>query len=260
MWTTALKRAIGARAGMLATRRRLACAALVGAGVMLAACSPSGLLSSSSDDSSSQRSGLARLLPGNLFSAGYATPANPAGLPAGERACRKALKRARAEFRDLAPIRDGATCGIDHPVSLSRIGSVRIAPAATLTCDMALALAQWTRSELVPAARWRYWSGVDTIRASSAYSCRNVAGSGKPSQHASGNAIDISRIVLNSGREIDVAKPGFFAFRERGFLNSVRSDGCSYFNTTLGPGYDELHADHFHFDIRARGKGGKYCR
>ncbi len=43
------------------------------------------------------------------------------------------------------------------------------------------------------------------------------------------------RIELNSGRDIDVRKPGWFAFRQRGFLNTVRADGCNYFTTVLGP-------------------------
>ncbi|MCC6519568.1 MAG: extensin family protein, partial [Tabrizicola sp.] len=35
--------------------------------------------------------------------------------------------------------------------------------------------------------------------------------------------------------------------------------GCGYFMTTLGPGSDGYHEDHFHFDASAR-KGGAYCR
>ena len=47
-------------------------------------------------------------------------------------------------------------------------------------------------------------------------------------------------------------KPGLFAFRQRGFLNNVRADGCQYFNTVLGPGYNYDHRNHFHFDIKQR--------
>ena len=59
--------------------------------------------------------------------------------------------------------------------------------------------------------------------------------------------------------DIDVAKPGWFAFRERGLLNNVRSGGCKYFSTVLGPGYNAAHADHFHFDIQDR-RGRVACR
>ena len=135
-----------------------------------------------------------------------------------------------------------------------------IQPAATLTCDMAATLARWTRKELVPSARKRYFTGVKAIHQASSYSCRSIAGSGTISQHAKGNAIDVSRIELNNGKDIDVRKPGLFAFRQRGFLNNVRGDGCSYFTTVLGPGYNHDHRDHFHFDLQPRKNGYVACK
>src|SRR5690606_8983566 len=136
-----------------------------------------------------------------------------------------------------------------YPVKVSLLPQrVNLKPAATLTCRMALTVARWTRSELTPAARTRYLSGVKTIHQGSSYSCRNIRTSRKrtPSEHSRGNALDIMRIELNNGRDIDVRKPGFFAFRQKGLLNTVRSDACQYFTTVLGPGYDRDHRDHFH--------------
>ena len=52
----------------------------------------------------------------------------------------------------------------------------------------------------------------------------------------------------------------FFAFRQRGLLNNVRSDACDYFTTVLGPGYDIFHRDHFHFDLMQRRNGHRACR
>ena len=71
---------------------------------------------------------------------------------------------------------------------------------------------------------------------------------------------DGTRIELNSGRDIDVRKPGFFAFRQKRLLANLRKGGCEYFNTVLGPGYDRDHADHFHFDVKARKNGYVACR
>ena len=34
------------------------------------------------------------------------------------------------------------------------------------------------------------------------------------------------RIELENGRDIDVRRPGWFAFRQRGLLNSVRGEAC----------------------------------
>lgn len=187
-------------------------------------------------------------------------PRGPQAMPAEELSCRKQLKKLRVAYTELDPINQGGACRIDHPVKISRIGNVAIKPAATLNCEMAEAFALWTRNELVPASRWRFFSAVKTIHQGSGYSCRNIAGTRTSSEHARGNAIDIMKLELGSGKMIDVRKPGLFAFRKRGLLNTVRADGCQYFTTVLGPGYNADHADHFHFDIKSRRNGYRACR
>lgn len=212
-----------------------------------------------------QATGLQTLVPSDPYLIGYPRADPPVApeanyLPPEEVDCRRELRRLKVEFVDLAPIREGQ-CGIEHPVKVSSIGSVGMKPAATLTCAMALTFAQWTKNELVPSARRRYFTGVKTIHQGSSYSCRKIADSrGVLSEHGKGNALDIMRIELNSGRDIDVKKPGFFAFRQRGFLNNVRADGCQYFNTVLGPGYNYDHRNHFHFDIKQRRNNYVACR
>ena len=240
------------------------------AGLLLGACSTEGVLSLrpevdiGSEPAAQTARGLQRLVPSDPMMAGFPrwNPPAEAGsaLPAAEAECRRRLGRLGVKYRNLAPINDGGSCGIDWPVEVSAIDGVQMKPAATLSCAMAETFSRWTRSELQPAARWRYMSGVKTIHQGSSYSCRNIRGSGRPSQHSVGNALDVMRIELRNGRDIDVRKPGWFAFRQRGFLNSVRADGCSYFNTVLGPGYDADHADHFHFDIMPRRNGAVACR
>jgi hypothetical protein len=186
-----------------------------------------------------------------------------AGMPAAEASCRKQLRKLGVTFQDLPPINDGGSCQIPYPVKISGLpGRAALKPAATLNCEMALSVAQWVKSELQPAARVRYWSSVGTITQASSYSCRNMVGTAtnKISEHAKGNALDISKIELKNGKDILVRKKGFFAFRERGLLNTVRADGCSYFNTVLGPGYNKAHADHFHFDIMERKNGYRACK
>ena len=211
--------------------------------------------------------GMARLVPSNPMMAAYPRfdqpPSEPGTvMPADEVSCRRELRRLGVTFRDLAPIDDGGACRIDYPVRVSGLaGGVEMKPAATLTCSMAAAFAGWTRKELTPSARWRYLSGVKTIHQGSSYSCRNIRRSGGvASEHSKGNALDVMRIELHNGKDIDVRKPGFFAFREKGLLKNVREGGCQYFTTVLGPGYDADHADHFHFDIKNRRNGYVACR
>ncbi|WP_425482715.1 extensin family protein [Chelativorans xinjiangense] len=210
-------------------------------------------------------SGLQNLVPSNPMMTNYprfTLPRAPSSLmPAEEVACRRELKRLGVTYRDLEPIDDGGACRIDHPVEVSGLsGGIEIKPAATLNCQMAATVARWTKNELAPAARTRYLSGIGTIRQGSSYSCRRIRGTAVASEHSKGNALDIMSIALKNGRDIDVRRPGFFAFRQKSLLNKVRAEGCGYFTTVLGPGYDADHKDHFHFDIKDRNNGYRACR
>ncbi|WP_099866736.1 extensin family protein [Pararhizobium haloflavum] len=184
------------------------------------------------------------------------------GLPAAEAACRDRLRRLGVTFTDKPAVGNGGSCGIGHPVEISALsGNVKVRPATTLNCPMAEAFATWVKNELAPGVRKRYLSGIDTVGSMGGYSCRTMnSRRGAPmSEHSKGNAIDVGSLKLNSGKTIKVRSKGFFAFRERGLLNSVRDDGCKYFTTILGPGSDANHADHFHFDLRARRNGYRHC-
>ncbi len=186
----------------------------------------------------------------------------PGIMPSSEVACRAELRRMGVAFRDVARIADGPTCGIDYPIELSGLASgVAVRPAVKLNCQVTLAFAKWVKFELVPSSRFRYLSGVGRITPMGGYSCRkmNSRSSNPWSEHARGNAIDIGTITLKNGKEIDVRKKSFFAFREKALLKAVRSDSCKYFSTVLGPGSDPNHWNHFHFDLRTRKSGYRHC-
>lgn len=181
-------------------------------------------------------------------------------LPAAEQQCRAQLRRMGVTFTDMAPIRDSAACYIDHPVKVSTLArGVDLKPDATMNCQAALAAAQWLQRDAAPAARARYLTGIAEVRQMSSYSCRRIRGSRTWSEHSKGNALDIGAFKLKNGHVIDVAKPGFFAMRERGFLHSIRAGACNQFSTVLGPGSDRAHADHFHFDLKRRSSGYRHC-
>jgi hypothetical protein len=246
------------------------------AGLVTTSCSPTGVMSltpsvavgetTASVSSSAARParGMQALIPSNPRMAAFprwTEPRSPGVMPAEEVACRRELKRIGVKYQDLAPIDDGGACRVDYPVKVFGLsGSIGMEPAATLSCDMALAFAQWTKRELAPTARTRYFTGIKTIHQGSSYSCRRIAGTSTPSEHAKGNALDVMRIELKNGRDIDVRRPGFFAFRQKSLLNNIRQGGCEYFNTVLGPGYNADHADHFHFDIKERRNGYVACK
>jgi hypothetical protein len=250
--------------------------ALVAAGLVATSCSPSGVMSltpevavgettsSVSASTAAPARGMQRLVPSNPMMAAFprwSEPRSPGVMPADEVACRNELRRIGVKYQDLAPIDDGGACRVDYPVKVfSLSGNIAMTPAATLSCHMALAFAEWTKHELAPTARTRYFTGIKAIHQGSSYSCRRIAGTSTPSEHSKGNALDVMRIELNSGRDIDVRRPGFFMFRQKNLLNTVRQGGCEYFNTVLGPGYNADHADHFHFDIKERRNGYVACR
>lgn len=190
------------------------------------------------------------------------TPDYTGEMPRSEIACRQRLKKLGVVFRDVPRISNGPSCGIDYPVELSGLsGNIGVRPAVQLNCQVTEAFAKWVKYELAPSSRYRYWSGVKTIKPLGGYSCRTMnSRRGNPmSEHARGNAIDVGKFVLKNGKEIDVRRKGFFAFRERGLLKAVRADSCKYFNTVLGPGSDPFHKDHFHFDLRTRRSGYRHC-
>jgi hypothetical protein len=191
-------------------------------------------------------------------------PQEPGVMPASEMQCRQELKRLGVLFQDKPPISNGPACQVPYPVSLRGLsGDINVSPAVTLNCQTTLAFARWVKNELAPAARARYWSGVGTIVPLGGYSCRRMNNSSQRynpmSEHAHGNAIDVGTFILKNGHEIDVRKKGLFAFREGGLLKAVRTDSCKYFDTVLGPGSNPEHWNHFHFDLRDRKGGRRYC-
>ncbi|PTM95210.1 extensin-like domain-containing protein [Mycoplana dimorpha] len=196
------------------------------------------------------------------FTDPMAVPESHGGMPAAEKACRQRLQRLGVTYRDVPAFSSGRSCGIAYPIELQALsGGIQIKPAARVNCQITEAFAKWVKNELAPSARLRYLSGVRSIHQMSSYSCRtmNSQRGAAMSEHARGNAIDVGKIVLNSGKEILVRRKGFFAFREKGLLKAVRTDSCKYFTTVLGPGSDRFHTDHFHFDLRMRKSGYRHC-
>lgn len=185
----------------------------------------------------------------------------PEVMPVAEQSCRAQLRKLGVTFRDIPRIEGGPTCGVAWPIKVSGLANGVKVNETTLNCQVTLAFARWVKDEVNPSARARYFSGVAKIETMGGYSCRRMnSRSNNPwSEHAHGNAVDIGTIVLNNGKEIDVRKKGFFAFREKGLLKAVRSDSCKYFSTVLGPGSDPDHWNHFHFDLRTRKSGYRHC-
>lgn len=128
-------------------------------------------------------------------------------------------------------------------------GTLRLSPASpAMTCRQALAYALWTRHAVQPAAQAELGEPITRIDHYGTFACRNIAGSGTPSQHASANALDVAGFRTASGRRItivgDYRDPG-----DKGrFLRRVREEACPWFRAVLSPDYNAAHRDHLHLD------------
>jgi hypothetical protein len=142
-------------------------------------------------------------------------------------------------------------CGVENPVRVTSVAGVRLSQAATVDCSIAKALNSWVDEVAQPA----FDGKLVELQVAAHYICRsrnNIKGA-KISEHGKGRAIDISAFILSNGKVLTVAQ------NYNKLLRRIYKAGCGYFKTTLGPGSDGYHEDHFHFDTSAR-KGGAYCR
>ncbi len=162
--------------------------------------------------------------------------------------CYGALDRAGIKLERLPDEVKGPGCGFADVARLDR-SLITWGGGITLQCPMLAGIAIWERHTLQPATRELFGSEVARVRHFGTYSCRNVnnATDGRRSEHATANAVDIAGFVLADGTEISVLADWGKGPKGR-FLKRVQDGACDHFDTVLGPEYNELHRDHFHFD------------
>lgn len=155
------------------------------------------------------------------------------------------LRHARVPDR---PMEKG--CGIIDAVHVSGSG-VAFNNTFVATCPLVAAWAMFETHALQPAARRHYGKEVTRVVHGGTYACRNIVGrrrSSRRSQHAHGNAIDLSAFVLSDGTKISVASGWKEEGTAKAFLEDVQSGACPFFGAVLGPDFNAAHHDHFHFD------------
>lgn len=179
--------------------------------------------------------------------------------------CLADLKAIGAAFKEEPRIDDGKGCGIDKPLTLSTVlPGITLKPEGKMRCETALELARWTKEAVLPAAKVALESEgeLTTINQASSYICRlrNNATTGKISEHARGNAIDIASFTFKNGKSIEIQPRDEDSTLAGAFQRAVTATGCLYFETVLDPGSDEAHENHLHFDVIERKGGYRYCR
>ncbi len=164
------------------------------------------------------------------------------------------------EGQTLAPIAGRIQgCGVASPVRVSAVDGVRLSQGAIMDCDTARALHRWVREGVKPAVG-RTGGGAVELRVAAHYVCRtmNHRRNAPISEHGRGRAIDISGIRLADGTMITVLSD--WRDRTHGpILRQMHRAACGIFTTTLGPGSDGMHEDHFHYDTAQR-RSRPICR
>lgn len=171
--------------------------------------------------------------------------------------CAVDLKQAGVKFTPLPNQDHGGGCSSIDSVKLLDIGTPTSGLGA-MTCPLARNFAAWAQYAVKPAAQKYFGQKVVKIETFGTYSCRNIYGgrSGRLSQHAYSNAVDVSGFVLADGRRImlDGGWKGDKASQD--FLRALHKSACRRFGTVLSPDYNAAHYNHFHMDMSGNG----YCR
>lgn len=177
--------------------------------------------------------------------------------------CHDRLRAADVKFRPAKlPLRqvveDVPTCGAHDAVTFVQgpLG-VAVRPPAAMTCQMALGMVAF-ENLIQEFAERELGQKVRSIHQGGTYSCRKMARFNLVSEHSYGNAIDVLAFTLDSGKKVsvsshfgplDAARDSLAA--EARFLRQLSSAAYDrdIFSVSLGPYWDALHADHFHFDM-----------
>lgn len=178
--------------------------------------------------------------------------------------CSAFLDRSEINAAPLPPTGSGACRREDrHVLAGPAQADVMIVPrGAQATCAVDAGFAWWLRHGVQPAAHSILGSPVVGIEHFGTMSCRRIGGSsnGQWSEHAQGNAIDVSVFVLADGRRISVRTDWKSGGVASAFLHAVRDRACRSFATVLSPDYNAAHADHLHLDQARRASGWRVCR
>lgn len=175
------------------------------------------------------------------------------------RQCMADLRAADVRYDPLPDRSFDGGCSAIASVKLLDVG-VPVANLGAMQCPLARTFAQWTYYAAMPAARKFLGSELVKIETMGSYACRNVNGnaysSGRLSEHAFANAVDVAAFLLADGRRVTVTSGWNGSSDERAFLRALHQSACKRFQTVLGPDYNRAHYDHLHFDMGR----GPYCR
>jgi len=183
--------------------------------------------------------------------------------PAKYAACLSDLKAMGVEFTEISTIADDNGCGIDKPIKVANIGGgVALKPDGVMRCETAASLAHWTADVVKPTLKLaRPGESLSGLDQASTYICRkrNSAQTGKISEHAHGNAVDIAVLRFKSGEAFSIKPRMKDSTMDGALQRAITASACLYFTTVLDPGSDAAHETHLHLDIIQRKNQYRLC-
>jgi hypothetical protein len=192
---------------------------------------------------------------------GRATAGKLVDLRGDETRCQALLRDVGVRFTPLPTVGEGQCRASDRTVLNGGGGAPMLTPAGVgPSCAVSASLVLWMRDVVQPMAMRHLGRRVTRVEHLGSYNCRRIAGSTSYSEHADGNAIDISAFVLSDGRRVSLLRDWDASDGRSAFLKGVRDGSCRLFATVLSPDYNAAHADHFHFDQANRMMGWAVCR
>ena len=176
--------------------------------------------------------------------------------------CRLALTEDIAIAPSIPDIHGAGGCGGEDLVRLEAIvlpdkRQVSVKPAAILRCKMAMAIADWIRTDIAPLAQG-LGSTISDLDNFDSFECRgrNRVVGAQLSEHGRANALDVRAFNLANGHSISLTDRTV----PRDFRETVLHSACGRFPTVLGPGSDWYHEDHIHLDLMERRNNYRICQ
>ena len=168
------------------------------------------------------------------------------------------VSRAGLQAERIGAVSGPGACGVKDAYRVTSVAGVRLSQPATLGRETLATLERWLRQEAIPIIGGK-GGGLVGITVPSHYACRtrNSQRGARLSEHAKGNAIDISAFTLADGTRLTVLND--WNGRNSRTMRRLHASACGPFGTVLGPNSDRHHRDHFHFDV-ADYRSGPYCR
>ncbi|GHC60598.1 extensin family protein [Limoniibacter endophyticus] len=157
----------------------------------------------------------------------------------------------------IPPLKEN-NCGEQSPLKINAFGKetpVRLAAPVIINCAMATALVEWT-ANVSALAQKHYHSPIKKIVTGSDYQCRRVnnGSSGRTSEHAFANALDIISFTFENGKTTELKSGWNAKGAEKAFWRDLHKASCKRFMTVIGPDGDAAHENNLHLDLGCHGK------